>query len=117
MRFHSHRRKIWIFPLVLVVVAAVILVTMLLWNALLPGLFKAPLITYWQAAGLLLLSRLLLGGFHHFHDHAHSHKNRFRERWEHLNPEEREEAFRKWEKLHAVWQGRTAREETAGNQQ
>lgn len=32
-----------------------------LWNWLLPALFKLPLITFWQAVGLVLLSRLLFG--------------------------------------------------------
>lgn len=32
-----------------------------LWNWLLPVLFKLPLITFWQAVGLVFLSRLLFG--------------------------------------------------------
>lgn len=32
-----------------------------LWNWLLPALFQLPLITFWQAVGLVLLSRLLFG--------------------------------------------------------
>ena len=38
-------------------------VTMSLWNWLVPELFHGPLISLPQALGLLLLSRLLLGGF------------------------------------------------------
>ena len=34
-----------------------------LWNALLPGLFGVPQVTFWQALGLLALSRILFGGF------------------------------------------------------
>ncbi len=34
-----------------------------LWNWLLPTLFGWPAITFWQALGLLLLCRILLGGF------------------------------------------------------
>ena len=34
-----------------------------LWNWLLPPLFGLPAITFWQALGLLLLSRILFGGF------------------------------------------------------
>ncbi len=36
---------------------------MLLWNGILPSLFHVSIITFWQAAGLLLLARLLFGGF------------------------------------------------------
>lgn len=34
---------------------------MLLWNWIMPDLFKLPLITFWQAVGLVVLSRLLFG--------------------------------------------------------
>jgi hypothetical protein len=47
----------------IVVFAAVIAVTMLLWNALLPAIFGIAAINYWQSAGLIILSRLLFGGF------------------------------------------------------
>jgi hypothetical protein len=39
-----------------------------LWNWLMPALFHLPTVTFWQAAGLVLLSRLLfgnIGGGHH----------------------------------------------------
>ncbi|WP_198172933.1 hypothetical protein [Hymenobacter ginkgonis] len=38
-------------------------VTMNLWNYLMPFIFHLPALTFWQALGLLLLSRLLFGGF------------------------------------------------------
>jgi hypothetical protein len=37
------------------------LLVMLLWNALIPVLFHGPEVTYWQAIGLLLLTRILVG--------------------------------------------------------
>lgn len=36
---------------------------MLLWNWLMPELFGLPTITFWQAAGILLLCKILFGGF------------------------------------------------------
>ncbi len=39
-------------------------VVMSLWNWLMPVLFGVRLITFWQALGVLVLSRILLGGFH-----------------------------------------------------
>jgi len=47
-----------------------IYVTMSLWNWLVPDLFKGPEISFWQTAGLFLLSKILLtgvapGGRHH----------------------------------------------------
>jgi hypothetical protein len=37
-------------------------VTMWLWNGLMPGIFKLPVIGFWQAVGLLVLSHILLKG-------------------------------------------------------
>lgn len=48
------------------VFAAAIAVVMLLWNALIPSIIGWTTINYWQAAGLMILSRLLLGGFGRF---------------------------------------------------
>jgi hypothetical protein len=39
-----------------------IFLTMSLWNALIPELFKGPMLTFWQTAGLFLLSKILLTG-------------------------------------------------------
>ena len=37
--------------------------TMYLWNWLIPALFHGPLITFWQTVGLIVLSKILFGGF------------------------------------------------------
>lgn len=39
-----------------------VFVTMSLWNTLVPTLFKGPVLTFWQTAGLFLLSKILLTG-------------------------------------------------------
>ena len=65
-------------------------VTMRLWNWLMPALFGWHLIGFWQAMGLLILCRILFGGFHGRHG-SHGHwRYRMRERWEQMTPEERE---------------------------
>ena len=61
-----------------------------LWNALMPGLFGLHTLTFWQALGLLLLSKLLFGGFRSRPGGRGLWKRRFRERWEQMSPEERE---------------------------
>lgn len=62
-----------------------------LWNALIPPIFGWHMITFWQGLGLLLLSKILFGGFHR---HAGGGRNRWRrhmkERWENMTPEDRE---------------------------
>lgn len=39
-------------------------ITMWLWNWLMPTIFNLPVITFWQAAGILVLSRILFRGGH-----------------------------------------------------
>lgn len=62
------RRK-WIFiaPLALAGIALLAAlggeIVKLLWNALLPELFGWRAVTFWQALGLLVLCRILFGGF------------------------------------------------------
>lgn len=48
--------------LVVGIAALVCAATMWLWNWLMPAIFKLPTIGFWEALGLLVLSRLLLGG-------------------------------------------------------
>lgn len=43
------------------------LVVKLLWNWLMPAIFGLETITYWQAFGIVLLAKLLFGGFGHHH--------------------------------------------------
>lgn len=38
-------------------------VTMALWNSLMPAIFSLPAVNFWQALGLLVLSRLFFGNF------------------------------------------------------
>jgi hypothetical protein len=39
-----------------------VFLTMSLWNALIPQLFHGPVLSFWQTAGLFLLSKILLTG-------------------------------------------------------
>lgn len=64
--------------------------TMLLWNALLPPLFGWPALSFWQALGLLLLARLLTGGWRGRWGHGHHWRARMAERWAQMSDEERE---------------------------
>ncbi|MGB5819390.1 MAG: hypothetical protein WBG90_07875 [Saonia sp.] len=56
----------WIILGVIAVVGLAILfgfVIMWLWNWLMPEIFGLTTLTYWQAVGVLILSKILLGGF------------------------------------------------------
>ena len=71
-------------------------VVMLLWNGILPALFGFPAITFWQALGILVLSKILFGGFGGHHRRGHSGHHHMDGRWMHLNPEEREKMKAEW---------------------
>jgi hypothetical protein len=71
-------------------------VAMSLWNWLMPALFGLKMVTFWQAVGLLVLARLLLGSFRGGHGgsfRGRQWRARMLERWEQMTPEERD-AFR-----------------------
>jgi len=77
------------FALFAVVMVAVLgYVVMSLWNWLTPPLFGWHAIGFWQAIGILLLSKILFGGFRGGPGGRWRH--RVKERWEHMTPEERE---------------------------
>lgn len=66
-----------------------------LWNWLTPPLFGFKTIGYWQAVGLVVLTRLLFGGFRGPGRRCGYRRNRMKERWEQMTPEERER-LRDW---------------------
>jgi len=61
---YSRKRRFFFFP-VLIILALFILSAIVrgLWNAVLVDVVAVKPITIWQAMGLLILSRLLIGGF------------------------------------------------------
>jgi hypothetical protein len=90
MRKHWAARgvKFGLFAILFVTVFG--FVVMRLWNWLMPALFDWHLISFWQAVGILILSKILFGGFRGGPG-AHMHwRHRMTERWEAMSPEERE---------------------------
>jgi hypothetical protein len=65
-------------------------VVMQLWNWLMPVLFGWHGIGFWQAIGILVLSKILFGGFRGRPGHHLHWRGRMMERWEQMTPEERE---------------------------
>ena len=61
-----------------------------LWNWLMPALFGWHLIGFWQAVGILVLSKILFGGFRPRSGPGWHWRRRMVERWEQMTPEERE---------------------------
>jgi hypothetical protein len=86
--------------LFVVVLAGVGFLVMGLWNWLMPALFGLKLITYWQAVGLLIFSKILFGGFRRTGWRGRDRLHSMRGRWRQRTPEEREQ-FR--QNLRACW--------------
>ena len=99
----TKKRLLLIGPVAIIAMLAFIAiggeVVLQLWNWLLPHLFGLPLITFWQALGILVLSRILFGGFGFQGGGSRSNfrrrmndrmADRMADRWQAMTPEERE---------------------------
>ena len=104
------KRLIWIAPLAILGMLLFAFIggqiVLLLWNWLLPPLFGVSQITFWQALGILVLCRILFGGFGMSgSQRSHSRRGvsdriadrvaervaeRMDERYQNMTPEERE---------------------------
>ena len=76
---------------------------MLLWNWLMPALFGLITITFWQAAGIVLLARLVFGGFKHGPEHPKSefYKNKFFDHWREKSGKDHK--FKDWKYFDDFW--------------
>jgi hypothetical protein len=73
---------------------------MLLWNALIPDIFSGPVISFWQALGLLVLAHILTRGggrWHYSYGWRHERwRRKFEEKLAAMTPEEREKFREEW---------------------
>jgi hypothetical protein len=86
------RNRLYRAPgIALIVIAAVAIfgfIVQHLWNWLIPAIVGWHPINFWQAVGILVLSKILFGGFHR--GGGMHWRHRMGERWEKMSPEERE---------------------------
>jgi hypothetical protein len=75
-------------------VFAAVFVTMSLWNWLVPELFNGPTLTFWQTAGLFILSKILLSGVSPGRHDCKSPKNEFQGKFHEKFKEKFEEKFK-----------------------
>jgi len=94
------KKKMIFIPFFFVgIVALLIWGLMHLWNWLVPDIFGWSVITYWQAAGLLVLSKILFGGFggknkcHCKGGHDSGWKDKFKHKWMDMSTEDK----KRWE--------------------
>jgi len=90
MRRHWLLRGLKFLPFAALFLAAFGFVVMRLWNWLMPELFGWHLISFWQALGILVLSKILFGGFRGRSGGHWYGRRRMMERWEKMTPEERQ---------------------------
>lgn len=96
------KRKKFFILIPFIVIAAVLLfgwIVMLLWNAVLPSIVHAGEISYWQAVGLLILSRILFGfggGKKFGGGHGFRGNMEWREKWSGMSDEEKAKFKEQW---------------------
>jgi hypothetical protein len=89
MQGHRFARALKFLLFAIVAVTVFSAVVMGLWNWLMPTLFGLRVITYWQALGVLVFSRILFGRFGGPGRRMHW-RHRMTERWNQMTPAERE---------------------------
>ena len=98
------------FGLLFLVVFTFIVMT--LWNAILPDIVNAKPINFWQSMGLLVLAKILFGGFGGWRHKRQYWRERMHEKWQAMTPGEREKFKQEW-KDRCGWRGRFANEQAA----
>jgi len=79
-------------------------IVMLLWNNVLAGVTNVHTITFLQALGILILSKILFGGFRGAQGAKHHYwKRRMQQKWGNMAPEEREKFKQEWQKRCGGW--------------
>ena len=93
VRVHGVLRVLKILVMVTLAATLFSFVVMWLWNRLMPSLFGLHVLSFWQALGLLILSKILFSGFHGRPGFSRDWRMRFIRHWDQMTPEQRE-AFR-----------------------
>jgi hypothetical protein len=90
MKAQRLKRALKVGGMVIVAAGVIGFVVMSLWNWLAPAVFGLRSITFWQALGILIFSKILFGGFRGRPGYGGHWRRRISERWQRMTPEERE---------------------------
>ena len=94
-KFKPYRKFFFVIPIA--IVFAISAIVMWLWNWLLPEILGIRAINYWQAMGILILSKILFGGFSGCKNRGRGMRHRnFASKIQNMTPEEREVFRAKW---------------------
>jgi len=100
-RFSKRRGRPPLFLLFFIAMVLLLsVVVMLLWNAILPSLLHVNNISYTQSIGLLILCRILFGGFRFGSQPGRRFgpSNHLREKWMNMSDEEKAKFKNEWQK-------------------
>ena len=81
-------------------------IVMSLWNAILPSVLHVSTITFSQALGILILSKILFGGFRGGWRGRPHRMHYMQQRWASMTPEEREKFKAEWTNRCGSWRRR-----------
>ncbi|GAB3997592.1 hypothetical protein GCM10028807_43010 [Spirosoma daeguense] len=97
--YSRRRRRPFLFPFFLFAFLAITGIVYWLWNNVLVDVTTVKRVTYWQAMGLLILSRILVGGFRFGPPkggHSWKEASQLREKWRSMSEEERARFKSEW---------------------
>lgn len=104
-KLRSKNPAVIVGTIIFIAILAVLFITlfgyalMYLWNWLMPLIFGLPVITFWQALGLCLLSKILFGGFGG--DKGSKKNDKCKNRSSHKKSSKSD--FSKWELYDSFW--------------
>jgi Ca2+/H+ antiporter, TMEM165/GDT1 family len=90
-------------------------IVMSLWNAILPAVIHVSAITFWQALGILVLSKILFSGFgggRGWHHKRQEWRQRMNEKLQTMSPDEREKFKQQLKDRCRHWRGGPFNRET-----
>lgn len=104
-------KKFWMKKIIGFIICAILIAALLsfvvmgLWNNVLAVVLNVSLISFWQAAGLLVLSKILFGGFKGgWRGGRGDHwRKEMKDKWQHMDPEEREKIKQEWRNRCRMW--------------
>lgn len=102
MRRPFRREKFFmLIPMVIIAILVLGAAVMLLWNNILPAVLGVKIISYPQALGILVLSKILFGGFKgrggwRGNPEMWKYRTEMNEKWATMTPEEREKFKAEW---------------------
>lgn len=98
MRYSKGKKILFAILIIPLVIFVFVTVVMYLWNWLIPELFNGPVVTFWQAFGLILLSKILFGGFKGGGHRSGPSKwgDNWKQKFKDMSPEERVAFKEKW---------------------